>query len=311
MKQSSRLPPLSSLRAFEAVARRASFKAAAAELSVTASAVSHQIRQLETHVGVRLLDRTTRSTTLTGAGKVLQEATSAGFDTIREAISKIGKAPATSELTLTTTAAFLSHWLAPRLASLQSALSPATIRFHVSDDVEELDAARIDVAIRYGRGPFQGAECHKLCDDELITVCSPALRLSGNNDLSHATLIHIDGRNSPAPTPDWKRWCDEAGLSDVDAHAGPHLPDSMSAVQAAIAGQGVVLVSRLLVSDALASNLLVQPSKFALKGDAYHFAIALEVTEEPNVGILRDWFARHCQSFLTFQSQRTLRDHTG
>lgn len=287
-----RLPPLSSLRAFEAVARRASFKAAAEELSVTPSAVSHQIRQLEAHVGVRLLDRTPRAVTLTQAGQLLRDATSAGFEEISRAISQIRAPTDTKMLTLTATAAFLSHWLVPRLASLQSALPMVELRFHASDAIEDLRSGRIDVAIRYGRGPFPGTTSHKLYDDELIPVCSPVLRLSDHRDLRRATLIHIDGRHRPDPAPDWARWCAVAGLSEVDTTTGPHLPDSMSAVQAAIAGQGVILVSRLLIADAITAKLLVQPFACALVGEAYHFAAATDLAGSGNVSALRAWFVK-------------------
>ncbi|WP_237714078.1 LysR substrate-binding domain-containing protein [Novosphingobium sp. Rr 2-17] len=283
---------MSSLRAFEAVARRSSFKAAAEELSVTPSAVSHQIRQLEAHVGVRLLDRTPRGVSLTQSGQLLRDATSAGFEVIGRAIGQIRGLTDTGMLTLTSTAAFLSHWLVPRLASLRSALPTVELRFHASDMIEPLHSGRIDVAIRYGRGPFPGTVSHKLHDDELIAVCSPGLRLSDIRDLRRTTLIHIDGRHRPDPAPNWTRWCAVAGLSKVDTAAGLHLPDSMSAVQAAIAGQGIVIVSRLLVADAISSKLLVQPFACSIVGEAYHFAAAADLATDANVGALREWFVK-------------------
>lgn len=290
MSSVSRFPPLSSLRAFEAVVRRASFKAAAGELSVTPSAISHQIRQLEAHVGVRLVDRPPGSVGPTTAGTLLHEATSSGFDLIRQAIGRIRTPPETKALTLTSTAAFLSHWLVPRLASLQSALPEVVLRFHASNLVEDLRPGGIDVAIRYGRGPFAGSESRKLFDDAFIPVCSPALGLSHAQDLRYATLIHVEGRNRPDPAPTWERWCAMAGLPDIDARAGPRLPDSMSAVQAAIAGQGVVIVSRLLAGDAIAAGLLMQPFAHAIPGDAYHFVTATDVAQDENIAALRNWF---------------------
>src|SRR5687767_7441954 len=107
----SSLPPLPALRAFEAVARRASFKQAADELSVTPTAISHQIRQLETYLGRRVLDRTPRLVALTADGAALYEVTRAGFAAISEVVARIRKGAGGAVVTLSSTAAFLGHWL--------------------------------------------------------------------------------------------------------------------------------------------------------------------------------------------------------
>ncbi|GAB4071840.1 LysR family transcriptional regulator [Ancylobacter sonchi] len=286
----SHLPPLSSLRAFEAVARRASFKAAAEELLVTPTAISHQIRQLEDHLGFRVLDRTPRAVTLTPSGKILYEATAAGFGEIQKAVTTLRADTAPSTVTLTSTVAFLSHWLVPRMGMLRQALPAVDIRLHTSNAVEQLVPGGIETAIRYGRGPFPGVVSVQLCVDELIPVCRPGLGLSSPDDLLDATLIHIDGRSRPKPKPDWSRWCAKAGLTGIDTAAGPRFPDSMLAVQAAIAGHGVVLVSRVLVADALGARLLEAPFSQTLAGDAYHFACATGLEQRPDIAALRSWF---------------------
>jgi LysR family glycine cleavage system transcriptional activator len=108
-------------------------------------------------------------------------------------------------------------------------------------------------------------------------------------DLRQATLIHIDGRQVPAPSPDWPRWCAEAGLLDVDTQAGVRFPDSTLAVQAAMAGHGVVIASLVLVADALAAGLLVAPFAPVLRGETYHFACAPELQARRDVAALRAW----------------------
>src|SRR5687767_6371776 len=120
--QRPRLPPLSALRAFEAAARRASFKAAAEELLVTPTAISHQVRQLEAYMGLRVLDRTPRAVTLTPPGKALYEATASGFREIERAVTRLLAESAPTTITLTSTTAFLSHWLVPRMDALRQAL---------------------------------------------------------------------------------------------------------------------------------------------------------------------------------------------
>ncbi|MUO81273.1 LysR family transcriptional regulator [Agrobacterium vitis] len=286
----SRLPPLSSLRAFEAAARRASFKAAAEELSVTPTAISHQIKQLEAHMGLRVLDRSPRAVTLTPQGKTLYEATASGFGEIERAVTRLLADTTPTTVTLSSTTAFLSHWLVPRMDTLRLAVPMIDLRLHTSNSVEDLRAGGVETAIRYGRGPFPGVISTRLCDDVMTPVCSARLGLSHPDDLRRAILIHIDGRNRPSPEPDWLRWCAQAGVADVDTSVGPRFPDSMLAVQAAIAGQGVVIASRVLVADALAAGLLIAPFSGELAGDAYHFACAIGLETRADIVALREWF---------------------
>jgi LysR family glycine cleavage system transcriptional activator len=290
----SSLPPLLALRAFEAVARRASFKQAADELSVTPTAISHQIRQLETFLGRRVFDRTPRSVTLTAEGASLYEVTRSGFTAIAEVVARVREGAGATRITLSSTAAFLGHWLPSRLEAIRRELPAIDLRLHASDAVVDLTPGGIEVAIRYGKGPFSNAVV--LCNDAFAPVCSPSLKIKTLAHLRRATLIHIDGRRRPQPLPDWRRWCDQAGAPDIDTTTGQHLPDSLLAVQAAIAGQGVAIVSLVLVSDALRTGLLVAPFSVSLPGDTYHFVCADDLEGWADVTSLRSWFARELSS---------------
>lgn len=285
----SRLPPLPALRAFEAVARRSSFKQAAAELSVTPTAVSHQIRQLETYLQKRVFDRTPRSVTLTADGAALYEVTRSGFEAIAEVVASIRGAAGSTRLTLSSTSAFLGHWLPSRLEALRRELPAIDLRLHASDAVTDLQRGAVDVAIRYGKGPFVNGVA--LCDDAFAPVCSPTLNIKTLADLRRAALIHIDGRRTPRPLPDWRRWCKKAGVTNIDTRSGQHFPDSLLAVQAAIAGQGVAIVSLVLVSHALDAGVLVAPFPVSLPGDSYHFVCAEGLAEHADIASLRQWFA--------------------
>jgi len=284
------LPPLSALRAFEATARRASFKAAAAELFVTPTAISHQIRQLEAWLGVRVLDRSPRAVSLTSSGAELYEAAASSFAEIGRAVSRLRHRPAPATLTLSATAGFLSQWLVPRLAEVRRVLPALDLRLHSGDAVVALHAGSIDVAIRYGKGPYPGVEATALAADRFAPVCSPMLGLSRLAGLRRATLLHVEGRRVPRPLPTWARWCARAGATGVNTAAGLRFTDGLHAVQAAIAGQGVAIVSLVLVADALASGLLVQPFAAVLPGDTYHFVCAPELTARADVAVLRRWF---------------------
>ena len=284
------LPPLTALRAFEATARRASFKGAAAELFVTPTAISHQIRVLEEHLSLRLLHRTSRKVTLTSHGQDLYDATASGFAGIDRAVARLRKEPERGSLTLSATMAFLSHWLVPRLGELKQTLPTLDLRLHAAEDMVKLQPGGIDLAIRYGRGPFAGVEATALRRDAFAPVCSPRLRLSKTGQLRDVPLIHVDGRRTPRPAPDWPRWCARAGVTDVSTRAGVRFNDSQHAMQAAIAGHGVAIVSLVLAADALASGLLVRPFRHVLPGGTYHFACAPSLRSRADIAALYDWF---------------------
>jgi len=284
------------LRAFEATARLSSFKSAAAELFVSPTAISHQIRLLETHLGLRVLDRTPRSVALTPSGAALYEAVTSSFAEISRVTAHLRRRPALTILTLSATSGFLSQWLVPRLGDLRRAVPDVDLRLHASELPVTLNIGRIDLAIRYGRGPFAGVESIALKRDVFVPVCSPRLNVSQLDDLRAAKLIHVDGRKVPQPVPDWGRWCEQVGLADINTVAGLRVTDSQHAVQAALACEGVAIVSRVLAADALASGLLVQPFSEVLRGETYHFVCAPGLGVRADVIALLDWFQNNLGS---------------
>jgi LysR family glycine cleavage system transcriptional activator len=285
------LPPLAALRAFEAVARRASFKHAAEELAVTPTAISHQIRQLEVYLGRRVLDRSPRSVALTPEGAALYTVTQSGFAAIAEVVAQLRDGAGAATITLSSTSAFLGHWLAARLDGLRRDLPSIDLRLHASDALAELRPGGMEAAIRYGKGPFANAV--PLCRDAFAPVCSPKLGIAALDDLRRVTLLHNDGLRRPQPLPDWRRWCSLAGADKIETTRGQHFPDSLLAVQAAIAGQGIALVSLVLAGDALAAGLLVAPFAPTLPGETYHFVCAEGLEARSDIASLRDWFVRN------------------
>jgi LysR family glycine cleavage system transcriptional activator len=239
-----------------------------------------------------VLERTPRAVSLTAEGRVLYEATASGFAEIAKAVARLRQRQDSTVLTLSSTTAFLSHWMVPRLNELRQLLPDVDLRLHASDAIVELRSGGVEAAIRYGKGPIVGAATVRLRDDVFGPVCSPRLGISKLKELRQAALIHIDGRRAPVPPPDWPRWCVEAGLSGVNTGAGVRFPDSTLAVQAAIAGQGVAIVSLVLVTDALAAGLLVAPFAPVLRGETYHFACATDLQTRPHIVTLRNWFLR-------------------
>jgi LysR family glycine cleavage system transcriptional activator len=286
------LPPLVALRAFEAVARKLSFKAAADELSVSPTAISHHIRHLEAYIGTRLLERTPKTCRLTSDGSLLFEAATSGFSEIRQAVSRLRRNVAKPFLTLSATPAFLSLWLVPRMREIAEQLPGLNLRLHASKTVASLEGEGIDVAIRYGASGQTSADSIALRQDEFTPVCSPSLKVRKLDDLRRVELLHVDGYRVPRPAPSWERWCKHAGIERIDTEAGPRFNDSLHALQSAIAGQGAVLASPVIVHDALSSGALVRPFRQALKGATYYFVCAQPIAARDDAQALLAWFQR-------------------
>lgn len=292
-----RLPPLGSLRAFEAAARHLSFKRAADELGVTPTAISHQIRQLEAELGQSLFSRQTRSVTLTSAGKTLFHPMGQAFDAMAEAVRAVKQQPAKRVATLSATPAFTARLLVPAAARFR-ALNPGwDLRLHAADEPVDLQAGAADAAIRYGANRHPGLEAVPLLADRFAPVASPHLGLTSVDGLAGVALIHFDWRfaSDTRTLPTWRRWASRAGVA-LDPDSGITLSDESAAIQAAIAGQGVALLSLALVAPELASGALVQPFGPILDGRRYDLVFPLGGEERPAVAALRRWLAEWLQS---------------
>lgn len=291
-----KLPPLGALRAFDAVARLQSFKLAAEEIGVSPTAVSHQIRLLESLLEVSVFERTPRKVELTADGKVLQQATAQAFALLQAATEKIGERQRPRVLTLTATTAMIAHWLVPRLPALMRQFPNIDLRLHADDGIVDLRSRQIDVALRYGAEPGAQLTPRLLYQDSFVLVASPQLTLKTPEDLLQATLIHTDGRRVPQPAPDWYRWRSEFGPAALQIDAGPRFTDEAHAIQAAIAGQGVAIVSQLMAQHALNTGLLVAPLNMTLPGAAHYFVSNPDGQHPQTVAQLADWVAAEMMS---------------
>ncbi|MCT9115581.1 LysR substrate-binding domain-containing protein [Cupriavidus gilardii] len=286
-----RLPPLSALRAFEAAARRMSFKRAADELNVTATAISHQIRLLEQWLGVRLFERETRKVDLTASGRLLFPAIRDGLDGFERAVAAVQRQRAANIATLSSTVAFVAKRLAPRAGSFRAAHPDWTLRLDASNAVVDLDSDA-DVAIRYGGGHYPGLTVEPLFQDRFAPVCSPHLKLSSLADLRDAELIHFEwgaGVRQDPRAAVWPHWLERAGADGVDGSSGLSFTDEIHAIQATIAGQGVGLLSLTLVAEELASGVLVQPFELSLQSFRYDLVYSPRAEERPATRLVRDW----------------------
>jgi LysR family transcriptional regulator, glycine cleavage system transcriptional activator len=264
------LPPLAGLRAFEAAARHLSFKRAAEELHVTPTAISHQVRQLEEAIGVRLFERRTRQVLLTPEGQVLHPVLRDGFDSFARTLDGLTRKQRRTTVTLSATPAFAAKWLVPRIAALRRARPDIDLTLLATLEVVDVKTGVADLALRYGRGPYPDLIAEPLTVDRFAPVASPRLGLKKPGDLRSATLLHSDWRRSDPRNPTWRHWLKVAGIDGVDARAGLRFSDETHAIQAAVAGTGVALHSLLLVSEELATGTLVIPFGPEIEGFTLH-----------------------------------------
>jgi LysR family glycine cleavage system transcriptional activator len=273
------LPPLTELRAFEAAARHLSFKVAAAELGVTPTAISHQIRLLEQHCGQPLFRRHPRPMALTAAGERLFPAIrdglakfAAGFSSVR----RDKKAP----LRVTATTAFAGRWLVPRLPSWRKAHPNISLEVIGTDTVLDLGAGDADLAVRYARKPPSNLVAQQLFRDRFFAVCSPDLLVKSNPirspaDIKQYPLIDCFWPPSDSEAPTWSRWAERARAtfeSDfrVSGPADMTFREESHGIEAAIDGQGIAICSDVLVANELKNRKLIKIFDIALPGFGFY-----------------------------------------
>jgi LysR family glycine cleavage system transcriptional activator len=288
----SRLPSLNGLRAFEAAARHLSFTQAAAELNVTQTAISHQIKRLEDELGIRLFVRNNRSLALTPQARDYLPLVRAAFDDLRLATERLVRKTNGKVLTVSTIASLAAKWLLPRLSTFQAAHPDIDVRITTSTGLVDFRRDDVDAAIRYGRGHWPGVHAEWLMADELFPVCSPAL-LQGNKplhtpeDLAHHTLLHTSGGYDD----DWRLWLTAAGLpAAISKQSGLSFDLIFMTLQAAIDGFGIALGRTSYVQDDIAKGRLVVPFKIALPSDAGFYLVSPEGrTDLPKLRAFRQW----------------------
>lgn len=246
------MPSLISLRAFEAAARLGSFKDAAAELSVTPTAVSHHIRGLEQALEVQLFVRQTRAVLLTDTGRRLSRRLASAFTEITDALSDVQATE--HDLTVTTTPAFASLWLVPRMEVFQA--SHPNIRLRLDTGTAPVDLARdrrIDVAIRYGveEGPLVARAFPR---ERIGLYGAPNMVSALGGRLAGATILSTVWEQPGLPPMSPETWITSAAADETTKVR--HFEQEHHVVQCAIAGQGLALVSNVLVGDLAAGGLL-------------------------------------------------------
>jgi LysR family glycine cleavage system transcriptional activator len=251
------LPPLSSVKAFEAAARHENFTLAAAELGMTQAAVSYQIRLIEERLGVTLFIRAKRRVTLSEAGRRVAPLVSAALDSISEAFSGIVEEDE-GVLTISTTQTFGANWLAVRLGAFQVARPDLAVRLKADNGLIDFARDSADVALRMGHGPWAGLRHHFLFHLHATPACSPEF-LEKHRLASPADVLRV-----PRLTPMddwWTLWLDKAGVGALEepGAGGIRLDSQLTEGRMAMAGHGLAMLTPLYWKAELASGRLVRP----------------------------------------------------
>ena len=291
----SHLPPLSALRAFEAAARHMSFSKAAEELHVTPAAISHQIHALEEDLGVSLFHRLNRSIELTASAQVLLPGLTEAFAGIQASVARLRAHNDTGMLTVTASPSFAAKWLVLRLHRFQEKCPAVEVRISATDAVVDLAKGDYDIAIRYGAGRYPGLDVELLMKNEVFPACSPQLLakdppLRTPADLPPHALIHDQAIERDPLAPTWSMWLKAAGVENIPSITGLSFNNMHLALDAAIAGHGVVLAQNTIAAADLAAGRLVRLFTLALPDPfAYYIVTAPGALERPKVRAFRDW----------------------
>lgn len=267
------LPSIGALVAFESAARHLSFSRAANELHLTQSAISRQIRELETRLGLALFERINQRVFLTGAGESYRQEVARILSGLATATERtMASAGGAEVLNLAVLPTFAARWLVPRLPKFLASHPQATVNFAVRNEPFSFPDSLLDAAIHFGEPTWPGAVCDFLCIEEVFPVAAPALceRL-GLQDIAAialAPLLHQSSR----PTA-WADWFATESLPAIGAYRGSRFDQFSMIAEAAVAGLGVALMPRFMIETELASNQLVLLTQRPLDaGKAYWFA---------------------------------------
>lgn len=289
-----RLPPLSSMRLFEAAGRHLSFKSAAEDLNITPSAISHGVQALEEWLGVELFIRGNRSLTLTEAGEAYLPRVQAALDMLARATEAVPGRKPTGRVAVSVPPTFGMRWLLPRLQRFNERHPSIEVTVDTSHRRVEFSRDGIDIAIRMGTGEWPGLLSTCLVREKLVPVCSPRLaaRIHSAADLHKTALLHVTRASE-----DWAAWGALAGVDVAYTSGGLRFDTIQMALEAAVNGLGVALGRLPLIEQDLEAKRLVQvlgPPRFCSTG--YWLVMQRETILRPEVTAFRNWINAELKS---------------
>ncbi len=297
------IPSLDFLKGFDAAARHMSFTEAAAEMFLTQSALSRQIKTLEEQIGHPLFVRGHRELKLTEAGAALQPVVRNVLTDLARAVAAIRARHGVRRVSVSTTIPFASLWLIPRLPKFRQAHPEVEVFVSADSTVVDLERGAIDVAVRYtqeGRAP---KDAKRLFGERIVPVVSPALLrdrarpLRKLGDLSHHVLLHLEDPLGRTPWVDWSSWLTSSGVGDLVPAGNVRFSQYDLLLQAAISGQGVALGRSPLIDHALARRELVTPFPKRYDSPRGYFALSgSQSAGRPEVRDFVEWLSAEAKA---------------
>jgi LysR family glycine cleavage system transcriptional activator len=297
-----KLPPLNSIRAFEAAARHQSFTAAAAELSVTITAVSHQIRQLEARIGHKLFERTGRAVTLTRVGQAIYPLVRDGFDQIADAFELVNARANDDSIQISATRAFAERWLMPRLSRFNAIHPDVTVHIHGSERAVDLRAEDIDLAIRYGSVESDQRDS-VILDDCYLAVADrgicPEDRVPTIADFYQRPLLAYKWENRALNAPSWSAWLAQVEHNRTVDFRISWYSEEMLALYAAECGLGPLICSNILIDEELRTGRLREIEGPRLAGFSYRLVEMPSSRRKKGLRVFTQWLRAEADAFRT------------
>ncbi|MGL6213979.1 LysR substrate-binding domain-containing protein [Billgrantia desiderata] len=280
-----RLPPMNTLRLFEAAARHGQLKVAAEELSLTPSAVSHGVRTLEQWLGIALFQRTPQGLRLTAEGERYASLVRESLTLLSEGTERMLGAQAPRRLAISVPPFFAVRWLLPRLGEFRTLYPDITVLLDTSQQQVSLEKGDADLAIRMGRGDWPALVSDLLFRERLVPVCAPTL--VEQLRVSPMAVCHIHLRTV---NEEWQRWCEATGHPLPAPERALFVDTLQLAYEAASSGFGVAMGRRPLVDTELEQGRLVQPWQDSVAVETgYWLAVPPRRQHEPVIALFRDW----------------------
>ncbi|WP_310621754.1 transcriptional regulator GcvA [Flexibacterium corallicola] len=297
-----KLPPLNTFRAFEAVARHLSFAKAAEEMNLTPSALSYQIKTLEEQLGVQLFKRMNRAIDLTTSGRQLLPGVEGGLHSFSEAVARVTGKPEDSILLISTGPAMASKLLVPRIYRFMDENPDIELRISASFNLVDFSRDEVDLALRFGKGPYPDLHAEKLARETMTPLCNPqiAKKLQTPADLKNFTLLHDETTLVLPETISWKQWLEQSGLGRVSwAEKGLRFSHADHALNAAMEGAGVWIGRHVLAANDVRLGHLIAPFSLQLEHQACYWLIGQEKTfQTTKAKCFHDWLRAELETLV-------------
>ncbi len=293
-----RRPSLKAISTFESAARHESFKEAAKELSLTPSAISHQVKQLEQQVGVNLFHRLSGGLAITDAGAAYLKLLGPAFAEIDDATKQVMQLEYSDQLTIRSAPSFARKWLLDRLPAFLDKHEGIDVKVIATSELLDFRKKNIDIGIHYGQSTWPGCVVKPLLSERVLPMCSPDLKnkptqLGSIADLHKFTLIHTEQN-----LVSWKMWFTEQGVPINKELRGVCLDPSELAIEAAVRGVGIVLESDLLAASELKDGSLIPAiDETESKIVSYYLVYPEDHMHIPKVTAFTDWIVGMAKNY--------------